>query len=191
MKRLITLIVSAVVLAAAAAGCGTAGQMASMGLPADYAKSPLLDTRDYWRTAVLPMASPVPVSGIDLGMLSDYAGMALLRTGKFTVVDRSALDEILEEQELSYSGIVDQSTAVELGRIMGAEAVMTVRVGSISHDAFWSDEPDQRDADIHVRIISVETSEVLYTATGQGNSFEGAEDALKMAVEVALIGLFR
>lgn len=173
------------------AGCNTASQMAGMGLPADYAKSPVLDTRPVWRTVVLPASSPTGSSEVNMDALSDYAGLSLLRTGKFTLVDRMELERILEEQELSYSGVVDPSTAVELGRLLGAEAVMTIRAGEVSHDSFWDDEPDQRDASVLVKIISVETAEVLYTSTGHGNSFQGAEEALKMAIEVSLIGLFR
>lgn len=173
------------------AGCNTASQMAGMGLPADYAKSPVLDSRPVWRTVVLPASSPTGSSEVNMDAISDYAGLSLLRTGKFTLVDRTELDRILEEQELSYSGVVDPSTAVELGRLLGAEAVMTIRVGAVTHDSFWDDEPDQRDASVLVKIISVETAEVLYTASGQGNSFQGADEALKMAIEVSLIGLFR
>ena len=66
---------------------------------------------------------------------------------------------------------------------------MTINIGRIFHDSFWDDEPDQRDASLHVKIISVETSEVLYTSTGQGSSFDGSDNALKMALELALAGL--
>lgn len=172
-------------------GCNTASQMASMGVPSNYARSPVLDSKPQWRTVVLPPSSPTESSGVNTESLMDYAGLALLRTGKFTLVDRSVVDQLLDEQEFSYSGVVDQSTAVELGRLLGAEAVMTIRVSSISHDGFWDDEPDQRDAGILVKIVSVETSEVLYTSTGEGSSFNGAEDALRMAMEVSLIGLFK
>ncbi|MCK7503642.1 MAG: CsgG/HfaB family protein [Desulfobacterales bacterium] len=104
----------------------------------------------------------------------DYAGMALLRTGRFTVVDRSAVDQILREQEFSYSGVVDQATAVQLGRLLGAEAVMMVSITSVSHDEFWSDTPEQRDAELHLRSSRLETSEILYTAVGQGSDFDGS-----------------
>ncbi len=115
--------------------------------------------------------------------------MSLLQTGKFTLIDRSIVDQLLDEQEFSYSGVVDQATAVQLGRLLGAEAVMTINITSLAHDSFWDDEPDQRDASLHVKIISVETSEVLYTSAGQGSDFEGAEGALRMALQVALMGL--
>ncbi|MFO8183803.1 MAG: CsgG/HfaB family protein [Candidatus Aegiribacteria sp.] len=191
MKPVLT--VTAALLSAALfiSGCNTASQMASMGVPSDFARSPVLDSKPHWRTVVLPPSSPTESSEVNNENLMDYAGLALLRTGKFTLVDRSVVDQLLDEQEFSYSGVVDQSTAVELGRLLGAEAVMTIRVSSISHDGFWDDEPDQRDAGILVKIVSVETSEVLYTSTGEGSSFNGAEDALRMAMEVALIGLFK
>lgn len=170
-------------------GCMTASQLASLGVPANYARSPVLDSRAQWRTVVLP-PSATSVSRLTYASgLSDYAGMALLRTGLFALVDRSVVDELLSEQEFSYSGVVDQATAVQLGRLLGAEAVMTINIGPITHDDFWDDEPAQRDASLHVKIISVETSEVLYTSTGEGSSFDGAEGALRMALEVCLIGL--
>ncbi len=171
-------------------GCNTASQMASMGMPSNSARSPVLDTKPQWRIAVLPPTSSSSSFGAATANLADYAGLALLRTDRFTLVDRSVVEELLDEQEFSYSGAVDPSTAVRLGSMLGAEAVMTINVSSISHDGFWEDEPDQRDASIMVKIISVETAEVLYTSTGEGSSFDGAEDALRMAMEVSLIGLF-
>jgi len=66
---------------------------------------------------------------------------------------------------------------------------MTINITSIAHDPFWTDEPAQRDATLHVKIISVETAEVLYTASGQGSDFEGAAGALRLALQVAMMGI--
>ncbi len=170
-------------------GCSATTLAAFQG-PSNYAKSPVFDSKPMWRTAVLPPSSTLPSLTQTQG-LYDYAGMALLRSGRFTVVDRSAVDQILREQEFSYSGVADQATAVQLGRLLGAEAVMMINVTSVAHDSFWSDNPSQRDAELHVKIISVETSEILYTAVGQGSDFDGAEGALRSALEVALMGINR
>lgn len=167
----------------------SASELAQMGYQQDYARSPVLDTRPVWRTVILPPAAASQSQLVNAAGLQDYAGMSLLRTGKFSLIDRSVIDQLLEEQEFSYSGVVDPGTAVELGRMLGAEAVMTITINSITHDSFWEDEPQQRDALIHVKIISVETSEVLYTASGEGSDFEGAEGALRMALQVALMGI--
>jgi len=170
-------------------GCLTAGQLAALQGPQNYARSPILDSKPVWRTVVLPPVSANQSSFAHAQGLDDYAGMALLRTGQFSLIDRSIVNQILDEQEFSYSGVADQASAVRLGQLLGAEAVMTISIGQIKHDDFWDDEPNQRDASIHVKIISVETSEVLYTSTGQGSSFDGAENALIMAMEMSLMGL--
>jgi len=167
----------------------SAAEMATMGMRPQFARSPSLDQKPQWRTVVLPPSSSSPSQLSSAHGLQDFAGMSLLQTGKFTLIDRSVVDQLLEEQEFSYSGVVDQATAVQLGRLLGAEAVMTITITSITHDDFWDDEPNQRDADLHVKIISVETSEVLYTSAGQGSDFDGADGALRMALQVALMGL--
>lgn len=188
MSKFVVAFLAGVCALSLLAGC-SAAQLAMMQGPQHYAKSPVFDTKPVWRTAVLPPASSSPANLSHAPGLYDYAGMALLRTGRFNVVDRAAVDQILAEQEFSYSGVVDQSTAVSLGRLLGAEAVMMITINSIAHDSFWDDDPNQRDATIHVKIISVETSEILYTAVGEGSDFEGAEGALRMAMEVALMGV--
>ncbi len=189
MKKIYTLLTVLITAGLVSSGCFTAAQIAALQGPPNYARSPVLDSRPQWRTVILP---PTATSSANLHSgagLDDYAGMALLRTGCFSLVDRSVVDQLLEEQEFSYSGVVDQASAVRLGRLLGAEAVMTISIGQITHDSFWDDEPAQRDANLHVKIISVESSEVLYTSTGEGSSFEGAEDALTMALELSLMGL--
>lgn len=43
-------------------------------------------------------------------------------------VDRSDMDKILEEQQLSVSGIIDEETAGEVGELVGAQAIITGKV---------------------------------------------------------------
>ncbi len=189
LKRIIFTITVLVAAGLLFASCMSTAQIMALGGPSDFAKSPVFDSRQLWRTVVLPPSTSSIYSSPVVTGLYDYAGMALLQTGRFTLVDRSVVDQLLSEQEFSYSGVVDPATAVQLGELLGAEAVMTINIGQITHDSFWDDEPAQRDASLHVKIISVETSEVLYTSMGMGSDFEGAEGALRMALEVALIGI--
>jgi hypothetical protein len=46
----------------------------------------------------------------------------------FTIIDRSQLDRIRREQNYQYSGEVDDDTAVSLGKIIGADVIVTGRV---------------------------------------------------------------
>ena len=55
-----------------------------------------------------------------------YAMTALTETNDpfLKVVDRENLQRILEEQRLSLSGVLDEQTAVRVGNLMGAQAVL-------------------------------------------------------------------
>lgn len=150
-----------------------------------YSISSGFDLAKNWRIAALPPTADVP--GVE--NLTEFAGFQLMKVPSFTVVDRLEVERIMKEQQFSYSGMVDPATASRLGRLLGASAVLAIKVGAVKHDDFFSDSPDYREAELMVRIISVETAEVLYSAQGNGSSFNGAEDALRGALTTALMPL--
>jgi tetratricopeptide (TPR) repeat protein len=51
------------------------------------------------------------------------------------VVDRENIDRILEEQRLGLSGVVDEQTAVRVGNLIGAQAVLTGTVIDVREEA--------------------------------------------------------
>ena len=48
----------------------------------------------------------------------------MIKIGKFTIVDRSKMKRILDEQKFQYSGCVDISCAVEIGKMLGAKSMV-------------------------------------------------------------------
>ncbi|MEO0085576.1 MAG: hypothetical protein ABIK37_02985 [candidate division WOR-3 bacterium] len=169
-------------------GCFTASQMQTMRHAMQpYSISPNFDLSKPWRIAVIPPPLSSDIAPSDF--LAERAGMQLMKIPTISVVDRAEVERIMQEQQFSYSGLADPATAVKLGKLMGASAVATIKVGTVKHDEFWTDSPDQRDAELFLRIISVETAEVLYSAQGQGSSFTGAQEALAGALDVALLPL--
>ena len=74
----------------------------------------------------------------------------LMETGRYTVVERSMLNEALKEQKLSISGAVDQTTAVGIGKVLGAQLVA---VGSVVKMGGTYT--------LNVRFVDVETGEVV------------------------------
>ena len=60
--------------------------------------------------------------------LADYITTYLVNTRSIEVVDRAHLYEILKEQNLSLSGRIDTTSAVKLGKLLGASALITVNV---------------------------------------------------------------
>jgi len=104
----------------------------------------------------------------------------LAKRGRINIVERSRLEDALKEMELGMSGVVDQSKAVELGKAVGANAIMVgsyLDIGGIIR--------------INARLIDVKTSKVLKAESVQGRT--GKEifdlmDRLAASIEAQLLG---
>jgi TolB-like protein len=66
------------------------------------------------------------------------------------VVERQALNDLLQEQRLALSGRVDESSAVEIGKLLGAQYMFYGQVASIANNLR-----------IDIRAVDVETSEIV------------------------------
>jgi len=102
------------------------------------------------------------------------------KSGRTEIVERTRLQDALKEMELSSTGIIDEQSAVELGRAVGAEAIL---VGS-----YVSIEEIIR---INARLIDVRTGRIIKAETVQGNvgkEIFGLMDELALAVETQLLG---
>jgi Mg-chelatase subunit ChlD/TolB-like protein len=112
---------------------------------ADYAAISLSDKP---ATAILPLASDIPKTD------ADYLTAALLiaatRHPLFTVVERDNTSAIVSEIKLGLSGLVDEATAAEAGRLTGASLLMAGRVITAGPKV-----------DLIIRLIRVETGEVI------------------------------
>jgi len=58
----------------------------------------------------------------------------LIETGRYTIIERGMLNQVLEEQKLSLSGIVDPNTAAGIGKVLGAQLVAVGSVVKIGAD---------------------------------------------------------
>ena len=65
-------------------------------------------------------------------IVSEQIESNLVKTGNFLVTERALLNKILEEQKLSAVGMVDDKTAVRLGKLCGAQKIITGTVSGIS-----------------------------------------------------------
>jgi curli biogenesis system outer membrane secretion channel CsgG len=61
--------------------------------------------------------------------IADMMVTQIVKDGTFSAVERKKLDLVLSEQKLGASGLVDPSTAAQIGRILGVQYVI---VGSIT-----------------------------------------------------------
>ncbi|HDR05402.1 MAG TPA: hypothetical protein ENN84_09200 [Candidatus Marinimicrobia bacterium] len=88
--------------------------------------------------------------------LAEELTTRLFRTGKFDLVERSLLQKVMEEHQLNLSGILDENSAVQLGNILGVQAIA---VGTIS-DLGSSIK-------VNARLLSAETGKVMSVASAK------------------------
>ena len=104
----------------------------------------------------------------------------LAKRGNIEIVERSRLTEALKEMELGMTGILDEHTAVEVGRAVGANAILLgsfVSIGDIIR--------------INARLIDVETSKIIKAEIvqgGVGKEIFKLMDELAESMEAQLIG---
>jgi curli biogenesis system outer membrane secretion channel CsgG len=112
--------------------------------------------------------------------VSDILVNKLVESGQYSVIERSRIDAVLKEQNLGASGRVDASTAAEIGRILGVDAVI---VGSITQFDLEQRQENiavpvfgQRKKDtnayvkLNARMVNTTTAEIIATAEGNGTA---------------------
>lgn len=105
---------------------------------------------------------------------------SMAKSGRLEIVERSRLEEALNEMQMSEVGIVDESLAVELGRAVGANAILVgsfVSIGGILR--------------INSRLIDVMTSRVIKAEIVQGavgTEIFNMMDEMAASIESQLLG---
>jgi curli biogenesis system outer membrane secretion channel CsgG len=129
---------------------------------------------DYWW-----YANPDAAKGV-----SDLLTNKLVNSGRYTMIERSRIADILAEQNLAAAGRIDSSTAAQIGRVLGADVVV---IGSVTR--FNLDEEgggasilgfggsgSRRTAEVELtaRIVNTTTAEIVAAAEGSGSESEGS-----------------
>ena len=125
----------------------------------------------------------------------------LHKSGAFRLLEREQLDAIASELKLNQSGLVDPSTALKVGRIAGAQYMMTgaVTLYYYSEKASGfalpilgsSSKAKTAYVVLDIRIIDVETSEIVYAAnqTGEATNKEKKSIGSSSKMVGGLLGL--
>lgn len=141
------------------------------------------DLRKVRRVAVLPFAdAPGADAGHSGRVVSGLIVDAAMSVKGWTLVERERLAEVLREQGLSQSDLVNPDTAIRIGKITGADAVVfgqvgQYRIGSIPFLFMVTWDQDVYKVSYAIRMVSVETSEILMTARCSRESMTSFEHA--------------
>jgi len=80
----------------------------------------------------------------------------LYLTGQFEVIERQLLNKVLEEHQLMMSGIVDENSAKELGRILGVDAICSGSIADMVNSV-----------KVNARLISAESGRIFSVASAE------------------------
>ncbi len=139
------------------------------------------------RIGVVDFENKAPYAQARIGQTAtDILITELVKSGKFIVVDRDKMNKLLEEQKLGQSGAIDPNTAARVGKILGLNAIVT---GSISQfgvksegkDFLISESKQQIvECTVDIRVVDVETGQVLLADSGKGVSRKASGKFLGM-----------
>ncbi len=123
------------------------------------------------RIAILPFKSPIghPHLGENV---SDMFTTEMISVPGLSIVERSRLVNILKEQKLGLSGVVDMQTAQEVGKVLGVEGIIFGSIGeygqkltrgtfSVGMESTFS---------ISLKLVMVKTGLVVWSASATGSS---------------------
>jgi TolB-like protein len=124
--------------------------------------------------AVLPFDNKGEAQKLTLSV-TDRLVTQLVNLRRFKVMERAALEKVLKEQKLQTSGIVDEKTAVNVGKIAGADAIIIGDVNIVGGITMVS-----------ARVIDTETSETIVAKEEQSGG-TSTEDVEKTIERVAIL----
>lgn len=133
-------------------------------------------TKPKLKVAVLPFRNATGVGGAGVKVAESFL-VQLLKVGRYEVVERSRLEQILREQDFAQSQYVDPESAVKVGRIAGVDAVL---IGSVTdyRDIWERERPPE--VGTSLRLISVETGSILWAAS---EHFRGDDVSVQLLVK--------
>lgn len=112
----------------------------------DYKSPPVL--------AVMPLNANKSLTQKRIGFaFSELITHNVVKGGEYNVVERTQLNQVMQEQKLQQTGAIDSESATELGKLLGAALMV---VGSV--------EKVGNNYQVNTRMVDVQTAEVMSTA---------------------------
>ncbi|MGH7947338.1 MAG: CsgG/HfaB family protein, partial [Opitutaceae bacterium] len=128
-------------------------------------------------------------SDIDVGKgISDLLVKHLVQDGTYSVIERKMLDKILAEQNFSNSDRANPSTAAQLGKILGVDAIIVGSITQFGNETKntkiggggggfggfglggFGRKKSKAIVTVDARVIDIDSAEILAVADGKGES---------------------
>lgn len=165
MKFLITFIIPFFLLSVISCGSGV-----------KFITSPNYDYTKLKNIAILPFTG-----NTDFGStFADLLGLNLMEAG-FTIITRSEIDKILEEQGMQQSDLMDENQIVKTGKLLGVDAMM------------FGEIVDAKSGALHIRLIDIETAQLIGGMTYRDGEplakFNDVDEVTKIITQKILLSI--
>lgn len=164
--------------------------LAALPLAAQQPQKHRVAVMDFQYGAVMSSVQAMFGTSQDVGRgIADLLVNQLVNEGTYSVIERTALDKVLHEQNFSNSDRADATTAAKIGRVLGVDAIIVGDITQFGRDdkhtnvggsAFghWSGygvgglghHKAKAIVEITARLVDVNTGEILASVTGHGES---------------------
>ena len=114
------------------------------------------------KIAVMDFKAGVGVNASEVEGLSDMLINTMYESGKFNIVERSQINQVLKEQKFQASELTNEQLA-KVGRILGVESVLIGTVNFLAEHKNL-DGSVTGEYNVDVRAVDVESGEVVTTA---------------------------
>lgn len=142
------------------------------------------------------------VNGIASGIIQE-----LLTYGRFRIVERERLQQVLDELDLAQTGLIDARSRKKVGHLLGVDALLVGDLKAVSHEEdrqgvgiMAYTQTRKSEIVINARLIAVETGEILASSENsaffrqgrssafgiKSGSFQSDDSAVQTAMNVAL-----
>ena len=123
-------------------------------------------SQEKMRIAIMDL-EPKDISASDAAKISELIRNEIINTGKYTVIERAQMNNILKEQGLQQAGCTDISCAVEVGKILSARKILVGSVMKLGTSII-----------ITGRIVDIEKGIAEFSEKGTAKDHEGLSEAV-------------
>ena len=114
--------------------------------------------------------------------ITDIFGRVLFKSKGIMLVEREKLDEVMKELRLGMSGLVDEDTAAEIGKLAGCDYMLMGSITNLARASSGVAVPlfvvpvsvgsrnQKVKATLDIRLVKVDTGEIVFAETADGNA---------------------
>ncbi len=131
---------------------------------------------------------PFSVDGARWGdEFSDAISHHFFKKANIEIVERSSLEKILKEQSLSMSGMIDQSKALKIGKMIGADLIFLGRGSALKMRKKGDENVSNLIDTFSLKAINVETGVMILTVRKESGRDWDAEYRAKFCLSLTII----